>query len=130
VVISHLADTSWIIELLRGRDEAERLLRPLIDQGSLATSIIVYGELYEGVLRGPSVEFRLANLNELLVGLTVLGIDLQTAEVFARTRSELRERGELIPDHDTWIAATALRHDLTLLTRDQHFARVRDLKLA
>ena len=32
-------------------------------------------------------------------------------------------------DNDTWIAATALRHDLTLISRDKAFDRVPDLKL-
>jgi len=33
-----------------------------------------------------------------------------------------------IGDHDLWIAATALRHGLTLLARGQQFDRISDLK--
>jgi predicted nucleic acid-binding protein len=42
----------------------------------------------------------------------------------------LRRQGNLIPDFDLLIAATALRHDLTLVTRDTaHFERIEGLQL-
>jgi tRNA(fMet)-specific endonuclease VapC len=51
-------------------------------------------------------------------------------EVFARTRADLRRSGQLIADLDLLIAATALHHDLTLLTRNvRHFARIPGLRL-
>ena len=33
----------------------------------------------------------------------------------------------MIPDNDLWIAAVALQHDLTVMTRDNHFAAVSGL---
>jgi tRNA(fMet)-specific endonuclease VapC len=51
-------------------------------------------------------------------------------ERFAETRAYLRRRGQRIADFDLLIAATALHHDLTLLTFNlRHFERVPDLKL-
>ena len=51
-------------------------------------------------------------------------------EVFARTRKRLRDARQLIPDLDLLIGATAVHHDLTLLTFNlRHFERVPDLKL-
>ena len=42
----------------------------------------------------------------------------------------LRRQGQLIPDLDLLIAATALAHDLTLVTRNRHhFERIPDLRL-
>jgi predicted nucleic acid-binding protein len=35
----------------------------------------------------------------------------------------------MIGDNDTWIAASALAHDLILVSRDRHFERVTGLKL-
>jgi tRNA(fMet)-specific endonuclease VapC len=44
---------------------------------------------------------------------------------FAQTRTLLRSQGMLIPDMDILIAATALAHNLTLLTRNvRHFQRI------
>jgi predicted nucleic acid-binding protein len=51
-------------------------------------------------------------------------------EIFGRTRSELRRAGWLIPDLDLLIAATAVHHDLVLMTRSvRHFARIPELRL-
>ncbi len=49
---------------------------------------------------------------------------------FAVLRADLRRRGQLIPDLDLLIAATALSHDLALLTRNvRHFARIPGLRI-
>lgn len=46
-------------------------------------------------------------LADFVAGVPILGLDQETAEAFARLRFGLRFRGELLADHDTWIAATA-----------------------
>ena len=49
---------------------------------------------------------------------------------FARIRGGLRRRGQLIPDPDILIGATALHHGITLLTRNiKDFQRIPELKL-
>ena len=49
---------------------------------------------------------------------------------FARLRAALRQQGQLIPDMDLFIAATALEEELTLVTRNvRHFARLPELKV-
>lgn len=61
----------------------------------------------------------------------MLLLDDAIMERFARIRSDLRARGQLIPDLDLAIAATALEHDLTLLTRNaRHFSRIPNLRLS
>jgi predicted nucleic acid-binding protein len=60
----------------------------------------------------------------------VLEIDDRIAESFAEIRAYLRRRGELVGDLDLLIAATALHHNLTLLTFNRrHFARVPGLRV-
>lgn len=39
-------------------------------------------------------------------------------------KNELRRKGRPIPENDIWIAATALQHGLTLVTRDSDFEHV------
>jgi tRNA(fMet)-specific endonuclease VapC len=56
-------------------------------------------------------------------------LDGGTAEVFGGVRADLRRQGKLIPDLDLLIAATALRHNLTVVNRDEHFRRIPGLKL-
>jgi len=47
---------------------------------------------------------------------------------FARIRGQLRHQGRTVQDPDLLIAATALTHGMTLVTRNlRHFQRVPDL---
>ena len=71
-----------------------------------------------------------AAIDDFIDGLTLLEIDHATTLTFARTKAALRRAGTLIEDFDLVIAATALRHDLTLVTNNQrHFSRIPNLRL-
>ena len=70
-----------------------------------------------------------ALLQEFL-GKATVGVLLparETAERYARLFVQLKRAGTPIPDNDLWIAALALEHDLTLITRDRHFERIPQL---
>lgn len=123
-----LLDTNWIISFLNGRQEAIDLIANLTDQG-FGFSVISYGETYEGLVNSPAFDQNVRPLDDLASLADVLRADITTAVHYARVRSDLRSKGQLIPDNDLWIAATALAHDLTLVTRDWHFERVPGLKL-
>jgi tRNA(fMet)-specific endonuclease VapC len=53
--------------------------------------------------------------------------DRETAEHYAQLFVQLKRAGTPIPDNDLWIAALSLQHQLTLITRDQHFERIPQL---
>jgi tRNA(fMet)-specific endonuclease VapC len=50
-----------------------------------------------------------------------------TAEHYARLFVQLKRAATPVPDNDLWIAALVLEHDLRLITRDRHFARIPQL---
>jgi tRNA(fMet)-specific endonuclease VapC len=127
-MITHLVDSDWLVDYLKGKGEALALLSPLIEQGSLATTIINYAEISEGLLEAEAATPYLQALSRFLEGVPLVGLDVLTAETFAGLRADLRRRGRLIPDHDLWIASAALRNDLTLISRDHAFERIPDLK--
>jgi len=127
-VIGFLADSDCLISYLKGRDSEVSFLAPLIKRQRLATSIIVYGEIYEGLLEAHVAETYRQSLFDVLAGVPLMGLDIETAHVFSRARAQLRRQGQLIPDHDLWIAATALRYNLTLISSDRHFERIAKLK--
>jgi predicted nucleic acid-binding protein len=52
----------------------------------------------------------------------LLPIDPETASCFARIAAAERDRGRRLRRHDTWIAATAMRHGATVLTQDADFS--------
>ena len=125
-MITHLVDSDWLIDFLGGRSPALETLSRLMAQQAVATTFIVCGEIYDCLIDEPG---RATAFENLLGGIDVLGPDDDTARIFGQQRAALRRYGNLIPDHDVWLASVALRHDLTLLTRDRHFRRVPGLKL-
>lgn len=125
----YLVDSDWLVDAFIGIPASVRVLDRLTDQG-LGVSIVSYGEIFEGAFGAPDPPARLARFRTLLDRFTPVPLSDPTMEVFARTRAQLRRSGQLIPDLDLLIAATAIHHDLTLLTRNRrHFARIPDLKL-
>lgn len=126
--MSYLIDTDWMISFFNGRASTVQLMGTLADEG-VALSIITYAEIYDGLLSRPGSAARLRQLDEFIETMPMILLDTQIARQYARIRSNLRSRGALIPDNDVWIAATARAHGLTLVTRDEHFARVPDLQL-
>jgi predicted nucleic acid-binding protein len=93
--------------------------RPRLD-GDCAVSVVAVGELYAGVLLGSDATQpgRLRRLAVVLSDATVLEIDRAVTTAYG----DLRAVAGRVPSNDLWIAATALAHDLTLLTRDERQA--------
>ena len=92
---------------------------------------IVEYELRYGLRRLPpeAAAPRLAALAKLLQPLQVLPFDSECAAHAARIRAELESMGAPIGPYDTLIAATALRHQATLVTRNaREFSRVAGLQ--
>lgn len=53
---------------------------------------------------------------------------METMEQFAMNKNQLKQSGRPIADHDIRIAALALQHQLSVLSRDEHFDHVPGLK--
>ncbi len=86
-------------------------------------SAISVGELHAGVelARDDATRsVRLARLASLVSSIPVLPVDGSVAARYGELR-RLAGRG---PSNDLWIAATALAHDMTLVTRDDRLAAV------
>jgi predicted nucleic acid-binding protein len=127
--MSYLVDTDWVVEYLKGRQFTVETLTSLRHEG-LAISLITYGEIYEGVYAGRDPARHEEIFLRFLRLVRVLPLNRSMLKTFARIRGKLRSHGQLIGDFDLLIAATALHHDLTLLTHNtRHFSRIPDLKL-
>jgi tRNA(fMet)-specific endonuclease VapC len=129
MMLQYLIDTDWVIHYLNGRHDIVERLHVLRPDG-LGLSVVALAELYEGVYSSRDPEKDEQGLNDFLRGVTVLGLDEETARIFGRERGRLRRAGQLIGDMDLFIAATALQYDLTLLTNNRrHFDRVDGLRI-
>ena len=127
--MSYLVDSDWLIDALIGRPAAVRPLDDLSSAG-VAVSIVSYGEIFEGAYGSPDPAVQLARFRAFLGRFPIVPLSDPIMEVFARIRADLRQQRRLIPDFDLAIAATAIAHDLTLVTRNRrHFERVAGLRL-
>ena len=127
--MSSLLDTDWAIDYLnRVADTIQRVdeLRP----DGIVISIISVAELYEGVLNSHDPEGRERALQDFLHPFRIIGLDVPICRIFGMERARLRATGTLIPDMDLLIGATALHHDLTLLSNNRrHFERLQGLRI-
>ena len=124
--MKYLVDTTWVIEYLRGNQDIIQRLQTYSPEG-LAIAIVSMAELYEGVFRSNNPAGNETILKDFLTGVPVLGIDEEVCIIFGREMARLRQVGMTVGDMDVLIAATALRHNLTVLTADHDFERVENL---
>jgi predicted nucleic acid-binding protein len=66
----------------------------------------------------------------VLPAVIVLPFDVEAARIFGEIAADLRRSGHVLPDPDVQIAATAIRHDLDLVTGNiRHFGRIPGLRI-
>jgi predicted nucleic acid-binding protein len=109
VELTTLVDTSVLLSAKGGPD-----IQP---DGGWAVSAIAVGELDAGVLLATDPAVRAARLRRLTAVLAIVPV-LDVDRAVAARFGELRAATHRSATNDLWIAATALAHDLTLLTGD------------
>ncbi len=128
--MTSLVDTDWVADWLKGQRDAVQLLARLAAQDRLAISIITYGEIYDGIYYGRDPQNHERGFRQFLRSVDVLPLNRAIMRRFARIRGNLRAHGRGIPDPNILIAATAIEHGASLLTRNRrHFDRISDLTL-
>lgn len=122
-------DTNSLSYFLRGRGRVgERLLAQ--PPANVGLPSVVLHELVYGASRSQAPLDLRARLEVLLRTLPVLPFGEAEARVAARIRAALEAAGKPIGPHDVLIAATALAHGATLVTRNQReFRRVKGLRV-
>lgn len=115
----YLVDSDWLIDYLAGEPPAVRILERLADSG-LAISIISYMEAYQGVLRTSDPEHTAKRFDGLLRAIRLVPISTAVARRCATIREDLRARDGRVRSRalDLLIAASAIEHGLTLVTRN------------
>ncbi|MGH7961817.1 MAG: type II toxin-antitoxin system VapC family toxin [Candidatus Binatia bacterium] len=125
----YLLDADWIIQAMGDRQPAVQTLRRLAGS-RIFVSYITFGEIYEGAFDSVNPDAHLAIFRHFLGAYHILTLNDPIMARFAELRAYLRRRGQLIPDFDLLIAASALHYESTLLTFNRRdFERIPDLKL-
>lgn len=118
-----LVDTSAYSAWVRGYEPAKA---PLQRAQELYLSVVVLGELMAGFRAGDRREANEDRLRHFLAAprVRVLGIDAETVPAYAAIYHELRLRGTPVGLNDVWIAATAYRHGLQIVTLHSDFRKI------
>jgi len=100
----------------------------LVAEGRAAIPVIVLGEFRYGISSSRHRSTYEAWLTEHLADFEVLPVTEETTTAYARLRAALKKAGRPIPANDVWIAALAVQHRLGVLSRDEHFDHVPDVR--
>ncbi|KOP25260.1 twitching motility protein PilT [Hapalosiphon sp. MRB220] len=134
----YLLDTNHCSFLMESVPSVVDHLRSL-GQIQLATSVIVAGELRFMAQNSHQKSANLIKINAFLRRINLYGIDKETTEIYGDFKSEIikqfgpKEKNKRktiqlntigISENDLWIAATVLRHSLTLVSSDSDFERM------
>lgn len=115
----YLADTSVVVDLLRFGES------PIVPKGAeILICATVLGELYYGALISARPQKQIPQLEQFFSKYKILQTSLEVIQSYAQIKSELKKKGNMIPENDLWIAAFAKAHEVPLLTSDLHFKSV------
>ena len=124
----HMLDTNTVSHLIKGNESvAQRLVK--IPMASLCISAVTEGEMLFGLAKRPE-ETRLHRVvREFLRRVDVLAWDTATAEVYGNLRARLEASGKILGSLDLLIGSHAVATNSILVTSDNAFSMIDDLKL-
>lgn len=125
-----MLDTNTCIEILRGRNAALLARYASQARADIALSAIVRSELLAGALLSAKPDENRQIAETFCALFPCLPFDARVADIHAERHARLRRAGNVIGVKDLMIAATALTHELTVVTHNtSEFRRVDDLTI-
>ena len=123
--MSIVLDTNSVIACIDGNADVVRRIE--LTPELLPPSIVV-GEMVYGANESARREENMESPKSFTSACKVIDCGEGTVYKYGRIKSDLKERGKMIPENDMWSAACAIVADLPLLSRDAHFDVVDELK--
>lgn len=120
-----LLDTNVVIALFANEAAIQQNLAVAVE---VFVPAVVLGELHYGARKSAKAAENEARIAAFAAKSSVLPCDVVTARHYGEVKNGLRVKGQPIPENDVWVAATAIQHGLTLITRDSHFDAVEGLR--
>jgi tRNA(fMet)-specific endonuclease VapC len=138
----YLLDTNHCSRIIQGDSVVLRRLQEL-GKVPVATNVIVCGELTFMAQNSQQTAANLIRVQAFLRGIDIYPVDRETADIYGQFKAEIITRFDPkqrsrrrttkieqlgISENDLWIASTALRHALTLVSADSDFQRMQEIK--
>jgi len=121
----HLLDTNIIIALFA---DDSAVTEKISNAENIFVPAVVIGELFYGANKSGRPKENTRRIDKFASDNVILNCNMETARRYGKIKNRLRKKGNPIPENDIWIAAIALQYSLILITRDEHFKEVEDLK--
>lgn len=120
-----ILDTNALSAFVDGDGEVGSVLGR---QSRVLIPVIVLGEFRYGVSGSRHRRAYEQWLDQHLSDFDLLSITLETTVPYAMLRTDLKRRGRPIPANDAWIAALAMQHNMPILSRDEHFDAIAEVR--
>ena len=126
-----LLDTNVLSETMRENPHRKVSTKLQMHSGNFAASVVTLSELRFGAMVHPEPRKFWSKIeSDLLPLVQWLGVDQAVTLQAADLNAALRRKGQTVGLNDCYIAATALVHDLVLITRNtDHFKHMPGLQL-
>lgn len=112
-----LLDTDVVSFLLK-RDTRAAGYVPLLTGNRLALSFMTVAELFQWAAVRKWGARRVAALEQSLTAYLILPADVEMCRIWGVVRANRASVGKAVSPQDAWIAASALRHQLPLITHN------------
>lgn len=119
-----------VVSFLFKRDSRAEAYRPHLSGNLLVVSFMSVAELDRWAMERNWSEPRRSRMEEHLRNFVVYPYDRRLCREWAEVADGARRRGRPVGVADAWIAATALLHDMPLVTHNRgHFSGIERLKI-
>ena len=122
----NLMDTNVIVRILNG----DRILIDALSKlKNLCSCPVVLGELLYGAAKSARSAQNKQKAKSFCSRYSSLPVTDGVSEIYGELKAELQSHGNIMPENDMWIAATAIANDMAIVTQDKHFEHIPNLKV-
>ena len=122
----NVLDTNVIIRLLNGNETVRKAIYEMDD---IHIPAVVIGELLFGAEKSQKCEKNRKTYLDFCAPYPVLDVTQKVADCYGKLKCALQAHGNIMPENDMWIAATAIANDMTGVTQDKHFEHIPNLRV-
>ena len=125
----YLLDTDILIYSLKAHEIVQQNLRHHLHD-PINVSAVTLMELYYGAYKSQKIANNLAKVKTIENSLEIIPVNREMIEIFGVLKSDLEKAGKPLDDFDLILAATAMSHNLIIVTNNEkHFGRIDGLKM-